>query len=393
MGMKFLLLLAAMCVALPSWAFGVSPCLRKLSFDKQRFFAAPILWTNHCDKLPETLRSGVHEHMTLITIAEYRGGEHLMAARGTGYQSNYMTERPWPDPKSRLRYTRAIIHGTWWNDDPLRYLWAQGGDFRDGARSAFDATYRNLPTYQGGGSCQVSPDKHLFRRSHFGDLQHLHFMTGTEGRTANQRVQETTDLALGWMQFAYEVATGRLKPEEPLVGVLGKFEGVPSAEDVAQNNCVTTVANAQVRTLFTPRDKTWEKYRQAFTPDIALGSMLHVMQDSFSPAHTCRIVVSESDRTYSVIADVYNYSTQRSSSHAQLDLYPDWLTAVATGAGRKFENDPVAVGKWLMDAIDARLDWTIVDKHLRETIFRSQPRSDTMSATQPSCYGGVSALK
>lgn len=206
--------------------------------------------------------------------------------------------------------------------------------------------------------------------------------------TAEQRVKTTTNLALGWMQFAYKVATGVFAPDALLNDVMQSDSSLPSVKDIADNNCAS-VNTARVWTIFTQRDPTWRKLRRTLTPDIALGSMLHVIQDSFSPGHTRRIKKADNKITYSIIVDVENYETQKSSSQRGLDGYPEWLapriqndTKIANDP-RLYANDPVEVGSWLMDAVDRRRDWKDVEKHLRETIFRSEPRDGVTN-----CIGG-----
>ena len=126
--------------------------------------------------------------------------------------------------------------------------------------------------------------------------------------TPEQRVKSTTDLAISWMRFAYRVATGELTPGRQLTDEIEREARLPS---VALNHCVRDKRNAKIRTLFTLRDPTWSSdYRDTMTPDVALGSMLHVMQDSFSPAHTCRAERKAEDGLYAEIVDVENYTEQ-----------------------------------------------------------------------------------
>ena len=128
--------------------------------------------------------------------------------------------------------------------------------------------------------------------------------------------------------------------------------------------------------------------RKTLTPDVALGSMFHVLQDSFSPAHTCRVEVSRQGRVLAVLKDVYNYAEQPDKKqHASLDEYPNWLKQLAQGKGHKFENDPVEVGAWLIAALDKKMKWSEVETHLKETVFASA--SNAPSEQQLLCIGAA----
>ena len=100
--------------------------------------------------------------------------------------------------------------------------------------------------------------------------------------------------------------------------------------------------------------------------------MLHVIQDSFSPSHACRVVIVNGQRKVAALKDVLNYSEQKESDHANLDAYPSWLKRIVKGEAHTYDNDPVTVGKWLIAAVDAELDWDKdVRPYLESTVFAS----------------------
>gem|GEM_PF-5649810 len=217
-------------------------------------------------------------------------------------------------------------------------------------------------------------------------FQHLHFMTNLRycDSTAEQRVTATTNLALSWLKFAYRVATGDpgFEPASPLSEAIEREAGLPS---VALNHCVKDRRNVKIRTIFTLHDPSWtDDYRLAITPDVALGTMLHVIQDSFSPAHTCRVRKQTKDGMYAVLVDVENYNEQDKDSHGDLDNYPLWLVQQVRSGKHMFENDPINLGAWLIRAVGERLPWGQVEAHLRSTIFASDnSKKDTVE-----CIGG-----
>ena len=141
---------------------------------------------------------------------------------------------------------------------------------------------------------------------------------------------------------------------------------------VAKNLCLSNASNVKVRSLFTrqgPRTSGYLAYRNRITPDVALGSILHILQDSFSPAHTCRDAMLVDGQQVAVLRDVYNYNEQDHDEHAKRDEYPDWLLHHVRSGGHRYSNDPVVVGAWLLAAADARLSWEQVRQHLRSTVF------------------------
>lgn len=329
----WLLLVGALGLPWQAWGFKLSPCLRALTLEDEQLSQDKLRWQNFCFTLPEQYKSAVHEHMTLATIKQFRGKVDLVQTPN-GWWYDYMMEAPWPQKTGKNHYSRGIMFGVWWNDDPLMLTWGQGWDIigggwtlkelmEDGYKESMEDRYKEYP----GAGCPVPADQHLGRWSHFGPLQHLHFMTNLihGDSTAEQRITATTNLALSWMKFAYRVATGDsgLEPESPLSEAIEREAGLPS---VALNHCVTDRRNVKIRTIFTLRDPSWtDDYRRAITPDVALGTMLHVIQDSFSPAHTCRVRKQTNDGMYAVLVDVENYNEQDRDSHGDLDNYPLWL--------------------------------------------------------------------
>jgi hypothetical protein len=291
-----------------------------------------------------------------------------------------MVDKTWPN-----HLTFAVVFGTWWNDDPLMRSWGQGlDDFVWGGFSIWRTMEVDRPEYPGGISgCRVPAANHLGRLSHFGRLQHLHFMTtmARDGSVAEDRVKSTVEAALTWMRFAYKVAVREIDAESPLTPQMEDSLGLPS---IARNHCVQDASNVKVRTLFS-RSGQDLAMRRAMTPDVALGSMLHVLQDSFSPSHTCRIEQSTAGAVNALLVDVENYNEQDKDAHASLDGYPQWMHDYAQTGQHRYANDPVHVGAWLIAAVDQKLAWDDVERHLRETIFARD--ESALNASSHACIG------
>lgn len=381
--------LVALCFMLAltsdAWAFKLNPCLRVLVYEHGVLSQKPIRKRNRCELAPEKLRQAVHEHMTNFAANKYRGKIGVDPTISNGQRTdeqrlNYVRAAPWRVASSGpAHWTRALIYGTWWNDDPLMYLQGEGSDLIRGLVAFEKATRRGgADSYEGGVlGCPVEASAHLTRASHFGELQHLHFMTNlSESAGAAVRVQDTVERSLVWIRFAYDVATQVIKPDDALTS---QQEQALSLPRIDLNLCVSNRANIKVHSLFS-RSGLAMDYRHALIPDVALGSIFHVLQDSFSPAHTCRVVRASGGEASAVLVDVYNYSEQSDDEHSDLDAYPGWLAEYARSGAHTYANDPIAVGAWLLSAVDMKLPWAKVDAHLRATIFAKEPDEQRMSA-------------
>lgn len=250
---------------------------------------------------------------------------------------------------------------------------------------------KNRDTFPVDGNCEALPKrKHLAWQSHLGALQHLHFMTveDTSKETlAEERVSETLESALVWMSFAYQVATGKISPDELLTLEMEQQLKLPP---IAPNHCVMVPANVKVRTLFASLQRGIAE-RNERTPDVALGSMLHVLQDSFSPSHTCRVSQWVAGKEHAALLDVENYAQQDHDKHAALDGHPQWMLEYLESGAHIYTNDPVTVGAWLISAVDQDLPWPEVESHLRNTVF-SRAQTETESPRRK-CIGRPAGLE
>ncbi|WP_071872321.1 hypothetical protein [Atopomonas hussainii] len=376
-------------------AFKLNPCLRVLVYDKHILEQEKIRQFNQCGRAPEQLRHAVHEHMTNFAIDEYRGSGFLINAAKSpadvksGRQVlNYMTDPSWnKSPSATVHNTHAIIFGSWWNDDPLMYTWGSGGDFVKGLRR-LKKQFDNSSTYYAGGvaNCDVAANDFLGWHSHFGPLQYLHFMTNLDNSHGDQeRLDDTLNRSLIWIEFAYKVATGALPPDAPLTEQDEHHLGLPS---ISKNYCLSTPDNTKIRTLFA-RAGVPIALRDQRTPDVALGSIFHILQDSFSPSHTCRVEMRVNGQYVAALKHVYNYSEQDHKAHGRMDTYPGWLLTYAKTGEHVYANDPVVVGAWLLKAVDAKTPWIEVKEYLLRSIFVKQ--TETSANGKSSCIGSRGA--
>lgn len=372
--------------------FEINPCLRVLVYNPNYLDADSIRFWNACRwssalkdiKNGKYFKGTVHEHMTNFSIDEYKGTGFLVTVaqrsaseKNRDLKFNFMAEKSWKKPGSASEHnTYAIMFGSWWNDDPLMYSWGQGRDFIGGLDSIKQQFDPKTHLYACGvAKCWLQAKDHLGWNSHYGTLQHLHFMTSQPARVGESvRVAETTRLALVWIKFAYSVATGDRKADSQLTTLDEKQLNLPS---IALNYDLKDPANAKVRTLFARPQAGNAELRNIRTPDVALGSILHILQDSFSPAHTCRKEQYVDGEHFAVLTQVYNFNEQVHSvdgelDHSLNDRFPGWLLTYARNRQHVYGNDPILVGRWMIEAVDRKTEWKDVEGYLRATIFRQQ---------------------
>ena len=110
----------------------------------------------------------------------------------------------------------------------------------------------------------------MLSRSHYGDLQFLHSMAVRDAMPA----EETRGQILAWLEFAWKVSTGEIKATQKLAELV-----IPLMAD--RFSCSGwTVADLYI---LGRQDKLLPRLT-----DIAFGSVLHTVQDSFSNSHTQR---------------------------------------------------------------------------------------------------------
>ncbi|MFZ3283992.1 hypothetical protein [Pseudomonas sp.] len=366
-----------------SWAFKISPCLRVLTYAPGVLGQLPINGYNQCHLVPSKTGLAVHEHLTRFAIYQYR---QVPVEKKLNYRKEPMSN--WSVGGSRPHITSDLIYGSWWNDDPLMLLWGEWTDLFNGALTfgKFFSTPQQ-ETYPGGSpACKsIARNNSLTWNSHYGRLQHLHFMSdGEKTADAPSSLLDVREKALQWIEFAYGVATLETPYDTPLTPATEARLGLPSIGD---NYCLSDNKHTTIRTLFA-RVGMDDARRTKMVPDVALGSIFHVLQDSFSPAHTCRIEEKVNGQSYAVLTKTYNYADQVAKPngelhHGELDVYPGWLLDFSRTGNHQYANDPVNVAAWLLKAVDARTPWPEVKEHLLDTIFKA---SDVPAPASP-CIG------
>ena len=268
------------------------------------------------------------------------------------------------DGESNPYAPAAIIAGNQWNDNPPFELASTNTRFcknyvgttikapyflecwyilyRDGEKRAEKGEYFDADS----GTV-------LLYRVHFGDMQFLHAMASRDGEEA----RVTKERIMMWAEFTYRLALGELDR-----GVELRRIGIPGMETLFKNRGWTA------QQLFTRGDPTFrgeEDFR-----NFAFGSLLHLVEDSFSRAHVERDeppgarcdAVPEQYNPGKVLS-FHTYAKQDKRKHADADKQ----NALSIHLAEKQPN-VVDVGKALKTYYEQKRPWDEVKQYL-ECVF------------------------
>jgi len=198
----------------------------------------------------------------------------------------------------------------------------------------------------------------LLSRSHYGDLQFLHSMAVRDAMPAS----ETRTQILSWLQFAWRTAVGEIKPTQRLAQVDIPF--------IAERFSCTewTVADLYI---LGRQDKLLPGIK-----DVALGSVLHTVQDSFSSSHTQREAGASQgfcDRNEQYpkparIIEFHSYGSQDGHLH---DVEDERSSMVGHVIERKPE--AIAASRMLVDLYRDRRSWSDVMPYVECLFELSDP--------------------
>ena len=303
-------------------------------------FGAP-LW--EIDARVPFVGSPVHEKLTVeaVTLSQVHG-------------------RPY-----KLDYDDAYIRGAFWNDDPDDLLCPQCStlnllkfDRRWGIAFAlrFDRAKQRAHGENGAPPYFFSGADGLLERSHFGDLQFLHGMAARDGEPAI----ETQRKILMWAEFTYRVATGELDQRTLMQNV--SIDGI---RDLFAAN--SRVSALRIEQLF--RGSRHAKR-------VAVGSLLHIIQDSYALGHAQREVLDtampDGSDTFSrgTVHEFHCYTNQDPDKHRMDDKWPDGFASWQLGT----DDNPISIGAKVLQFIYANegrgAPWQGVESYLRNVVFR-----------------------
>jgi len=205
----------------------------------------------------------------------------------------------------------------------------------------------------------------LMTRSHFGDLQFLHAMANAEGIPA----PETRRKILDWIEFAWRVFDGEIGPETKLKSIK-----IPTLTE--HFGC----SDWSVSDVFVLGRKDTLIRR---LPDIAFGSVLHTVQDSFADGHVTRAAAPLVDSCPGAstmskpgpVVEFHAYGQQDGHKHDERDSREAMASAASDVSGA------IATTKELFRLWNENAPWARA-KPLLECIF------DLAEDHRPSSAGG-----
>lgn len=203
----------------------------------------------------------------------------------------------------------------------------------------------------------------LMLRSHFGDFQFLHAMATADG----VRAVDTQQLIMMWAEFTWDVATQRIK-----AGALVRQQKIDGLAKLFDRH------EWQVQHLF-GLGNPWIQQHANYLADVAFGSLLHMVEDSYSVAHVDRYPPVAGERCAGVdlsapgaIRQFRSYVHQDSDKHAEADTRDALSAHLLSG-----KPDVVEVGQVLYRYREQRASWKQVKPYMT-CLFRLS--SDVMVA-------------
>lgn len=321
------------------------------------------------------IKAPVHEEITQLGFGCPASRARLAADRLCG-----SANEPYANP--------FVIYGVRWNDvPPFKLEDGEGQCSLYGKRCKTSETIRlatqpvcwyclfdnasktvaNKPIV-GCGAARNQSRGNLMTRSHFGDLQFLHSMASTRGEPALKTQKQVVD----WLEFAWKVGSREIKPNE-------KLRDITIAAIAERFSCSPwTVAEMYILGQMTSDHGLAPKINQ-----IAFGSLLHTVQDSFAAGHTEREGKRPNEQCGETgfrmpprIVEFHNYSAQDGTLHD----HEDSRTAMVAGAR---DDWPLAVEatKNLASLFEDRADWEAVKSYIG-CLIQLAPQTKPSSAGQ-----------
>ncbi|QHA83680.1 hypothetical protein E3Z27_19420 [Pseudomonas mediterranea] len=345
--------------------------------------------------LTAEMKQPVHETMTLLAYDYY-----LKPEEAQGGKANSSAE-----DLRKSGVFRDLVLGSEWNDDPDALLrqnvvrakqwYALFKDAQNQSKCAYDGT---LPLCK---DVKITDTPMMLYRSHFGDFQFLHAMASTPSETA----LETKAKMMEWARFVYTLSisgnnlsketidgptissfsniASLLKRQGWTVGAL--FDPVPGGEWVGSFRIGSL---GRYEPSGDPR--TQVKYptgtQASSIKHIALGSLLHMIQDSYSDAHVereggCNPLSRERGR----IVSFRDYVFQISTDHAIADVHPKWLEH-----GDLAKHNPLWASAKMIQYSFRKVPWEgEVEQFLSNEVFPLAYPEKLPTTGDPECYLGT----
>jgi hypothetical protein len=287
---------------LPSFAFKIQPEATDLDGKVRKF--SPSTWGRYFGGASalaiEMFTNPVHERVV----------HHIYGCIGD--------RKTCSDPEKPHQYASdAVIAGARWNDNPPFELESSKNP------ECVGKTLR-LPNFskcwyvlfkdaegraKAGEIFDTNSGAAFLYRVHFGDLQFLHAMGARDG----ERAGDTLTRMNTWAEFTYRVALGEIAKETELRKV-----GISGMDELFRNRGWT------VQQMFTRGDPTYRSDKGI--KELAFGSLLHMLADSFVNSHADRDDASgakcsgsEGTLKPGLIRSFHSYAHQDATQHGKED--------------------------------------------------------------------------
>lgn len=279
---KYIALLLIYLISLPTMAFHLNPANRQ---------PANI---NHHDSLLDVISENVHERIT----SEGRN-IFLKECETANDKSGCKYEK---DLASGSLIQDSLIRGVWWNDDPNQDLYKGRqiiwiGHMHDAERRAKKGV-------------DINGDYMMQYRSHYGDMQFLHSMASRDGENA----EETKAKILMWAEFAYKISTNEIASESTFSDVnISNLSRYFKRQSKWKIKWIL-----QPRYFLTDTKNDFQEH--------ALGTLLHMIEDSYSDSHIDRDHVGTPMCPQGRILSFHSYTNQRTTLHSNADTWKRYLS-------------------------------------------------------------------
>jgi hypothetical protein len=347
-------------------------------------------------ELTSGMKMPVHETMTLLAYDYYLDPESAQ-----GGEKNTSAEE-----LQKTGVFRDLVLGSEWNDDPDSLLrqdvvrakqwYALFKDAQLQAQCSQDISQAKCK------GVKLADAPMMLYRSHFGDFQFIHAMASNQSETA----QETKNKIMAWAKFTYTLSIspggfGKEVIDGPVISafsdvstllkrqgwtVAALFDPVPGGEWIRS---FRPGSIGSYKPSGVPRAPVQYKNKadESSIKHIALGSLLHMIQDSYSDAHTernggCNPLSKERGS----IISFRDYASQVDTEHAIADHYPVWLKN-----GKLGEDNPLWASAKVIQFSFRKIPWDgVVENFISNEIFPLDNPKSLPAPGDVNCFMGKS---
>ena len=310
-----------------------------------------------------------------------------------------------PSIKGGELTAKSLLDASSWPDDPTR----QGDFYGAKAKLNIERKCKNFWSFLGFENHNDSISGGLFCNSHMGVLQFLHSQASkpaVTGKYEPEEYEETLAKVLSWAQFNYEIVKDskilrepyceyfkKLKNSEDHAGIGEAFLPTRLEEKLLQckndykidwiysNKCTNPMSSKTCTKVGDDRD-----YQI-----IALGALLHMVQDSYSQSHVKRGDCSSSEGVADSkieckpIEQYYDYLMQDGHKHGESDVMP--ISVSDTCSNSEIDDAVTASAAILWHAMHDKKVGDLIE-YLRSSVYHNPYESQKASKKGPAASGG-----